>query len=71
MVPDEVPERRKRLAMVISRVGENGGALLATIDALDGQGINTRMLFLDARMPTSSRVMRRTADRTRGAMEAS
>jgi UPF0042 nucleotide-binding protein len=45
----EVPERRRRLAVVIdSRVGETLEPLLAAIDELDRQGVQTRVLFLDA-----------------------
>lgn len=45
----DVPERRRRLAVVIdSRVGETVEPLLSAIDELDGQGIHTRVLFLDA-----------------------
>lgn len=45
----EVPERRRRLAVVIdSRVGETVEPLLSAIDELDRQGIHTRVLFLDA-----------------------
>ncbi|CAN5251591.1 RNase adapter RapZ [soil metagenome] len=45
----EVPERRRRLAVVIdSRVGETLEPLLSAIDELDRQGIQTRVLFLDA-----------------------
>jgi UPF0042 nucleotide-binding protein len=45
----EVPERRRRLAVVIdSRVGETLEPLVGAIDELDRQGVQTRVLFLDA-----------------------
>jgi UPF0042 nucleotide-binding protein len=45
----EVPERRRRLAVVIdSRAGNPLGPLTDAIDELDRQGIQTRVLFLDA-----------------------
>jgi UPF0042 nucleotide-binding protein len=45
----EVAERRRRLAVVIdSRVGETLEPLTAAIDELDRQGVQTRVLFLDA-----------------------
>ena len=45
----EVPERPRRLAVVIdSRAGDPMEALTAAIDELDRQGVQTRVLFLDA-----------------------
>jgi UPF0042 nucleotide-binding protein len=45
----EVPERPRRLAVVIdSRAGDPMDALTAAIDELDRQGVQTRVLFLDA-----------------------
>ena len=45
----EVPERRRRLAVVIdSRAGDPMAALTEAIDELDRQGVQTRVLFLDA-----------------------
>lgn len=45
----EVAERRRRLAVVIdSRAGDPMEALAGAIDDLDRQGVQTRVLFLDA-----------------------
>ena len=45
----EVPERRRRLAVVIdSRAGDPMEALTQAINELDRQGVQTRVLFLDA-----------------------
>ena len=45
----EVPERRRRLAVVIdSRGGDTLEPLTAAIDELDRQGVLTRVLFLEA-----------------------
>ncbi|MCA1735693.1 MAG: RNase adapter RapZ [Actinobacteria bacterium] len=45
----EVPERRRRLAVVIdSRLGETLEPLLMALNELERQGIHTRVLFLDA-----------------------
>ncbi len=45
----EVPERRRRLAVVIdSRAGDPMAALTEAINELDRQGVQTRVLFLDA-----------------------
>jgi UPF0042 nucleotide-binding protein len=45
----EVPERRRRLAVVIdSRAGDPMEALTLAINDLDRQGVQTRVLFLDA-----------------------
>jgi len=45
----EVPERRRRLAVVIdSRAGDPMEALTEAINELDRQGVQTRVLFLDA-----------------------
>ena len=45
----EVPERRRRLAVVIdSRAGDPMEALTLAINELDRQGVQTRVLFLDA-----------------------
>ncbi|MGQ0848381.1 MAG: RNase adapter RapZ [Actinomycetota bacterium] len=45
----EVPERRKRLAVVIdSRMGDPTETLTSTIDELGRQGVQARVLFLDA-----------------------
>ena len=45
----EVPERRRRLAVVIdSRAGDPMEALTESINELDRQGVQTRVLFLDA-----------------------
>jgi UPF0042 nucleotide-binding protein len=44
----EVPERRRRLAVVVdSRAGNPIDQLAAAIDELDRQGVQTRVLFLD------------------------
>jgi RNase adapter protein RapZ len=45
----EVPERRRRLAVVIdSRAGDPMEALTEAVNELDRQGVQTRVLFLDA-----------------------
>jgi UPF0042 nucleotide-binding protein len=45
----EVPERRRRLAVVIdSRAGDPLDPLRAAIDELDRQGVQTRVLFMDS-----------------------
>ncbi len=45
----EVPERRRRLAVVVdSRAGNPIDQLAAAIDELDRQGVQTRVLFLDS-----------------------
>ena len=45
----EVPERRRRLAVVIdSRAGDPMESLTEAINELDRQGVQTRVLFLDA-----------------------
>jgi UPF0042 nucleotide-binding protein len=45
----EVPERRRRLAVVIdSRAGDPMDALTEATNELDRQGVQTRVLFLDA-----------------------
>ena len=45
----EVPERRRRLAVVIdSRAGDPMETLTEAINELDRQGVQTRVLFLDA-----------------------
>lgn len=45
----EVPEQRRRLAVVIdSRAGDPLGPLTAATDELDRQGVQTRVMFLDA-----------------------
>lgn len=45
----DVPERRRRLAVVIdSRLGDTLEPLTAAIDDLEREGVRTRVLFLDA-----------------------